>query len=96
MIYIIKLLKRMNKDVQAETNNSLEENKGDLFDNDSSSDSSCDCSSFEEDFDENPYIDNVLKQNLEQVSKPKEFGVLQIPQGDKKILIYDSKAKIMK
>jgi hypothetical protein len=63
---------------------------------DESSDSSENSSNFEDDFEEPPSIDNTLQARIEMINRGKEVSSIKIPQRNRKVLVYDSKAKIMK
>jgi len=63
---------------------------------DGSSDYSENSSNFEDDFEEPPSIDNILQERIKMINRTKEAIPKRIPQRHEKMLVYDSKAKIMR
>lgn len=66
------------------------EQKENLFDRESSSEASNEYSSFEDESDKNPPIDDALKHNMELMNRREEFLQLHTTQ---RVLVYDSHAK---
>ena len=67
-----------------------------IINSQSLSSSSMDYSNFEDDFEERSSFDNTLQHNIELINKKKEIIPIKSDQEEHKILIYDSKAKIIK
>jgi len=76
--------------MKSKGNSDLKENKENPFDPESSSENSKEYSSFEDDSDRNPSIDNALRHNMELMNKREEFLQHHTMQ---RILIYDCNAK---
>jgi len=77
------------------TNKNNSEDKA-YTNDETSSDSSCHYSSFEDDFDKEGSFAEFLRVRLELASKQVKSLTLQVPRGEQKELIYDSRAKLIK